>query len=278
MWGRWLGLERAHRTSGLFSRRGGRAAVPVLSSAGGDRHASGRGHQRGRRLIARLAEQDVPIDVLAVTDGDGATVGAKGATPPHELGRRRAHRSVSYRRLGAYQVRRHDLALRSNTIADAEADVVAALSEILGFDPDPVCGGARLLAARRTRGSRRSRTSRRGRLPRLPRPARGVSGDELELRGPARRPVGACTAAAAHPATAPAQAACDRSPRSACRLTARWLAIGRSSCSAGSTAERARPGEGDQPGSPRCLRLSTTARSTSASTATTAAIQPTTGR
>ena len=193
-------------------------------------------------LIARLAEQDVPIDVLAVTDGDGATVGAKGATPPHELGRRRAHRSVSYRRLGAYQVRRHDLALRSNTIADAEADVVAALSEILGFDPDPVCGGARSLAARRTRGPRRSRTSRRGRLPRLPRPARGVSGDELELRGPARRPVGACTAAAAHPATAPAQAACDRSPRSACRLTARWLAIGRSSCSAGSTAERARPG------------------------------------
>jgi LmbE family N-acetylglucosaminyl deacetylase len=38
---------------------------------------------------------------------------------------------VSYRRLGAHQVRRHELALRSNTVTDAEADVVAALSEIL---------------------------------------------------------------------------------------------------------------------------------------------------
>jgi LmbE family N-acetylglucosaminyl deacetylase len=44
---------------------------------------------------------------------------------------------VSYQRLGARQVRRYELALRSNTIADAEADVAAALSEILGFDPDP---------------------------------------------------------------------------------------------------------------------------------------------
>jgi LmbE family N-acetylglucosaminyl deacetylase len=85
-------------------------------------------------LIGRLAEHDVRIDVLAVTDGDGGT---EGATPPHELGRRRAHRSVSYQRLGARQVRRYELALRSNTIADAEADVVAALSEILGYGSDP---------------------------------------------------------------------------------------------------------------------------------------------
>jgi LmbE family N-acetylglucosaminyl deacetylase len=74
------------------------------------------------------------VGVLAVTNGDG---GAEAATSPHELGRRRAHRSVSYQRLGGRQVRRYELALRSNTISDAEADVVAALSEILGFDPDP---------------------------------------------------------------------------------------------------------------------------------------------
>ncbi|HSU09881.1 MAG TPA: PIG-L family deacetylase, partial [Pseudonocardia sp.] len=85
-------------------------------------------------LIARLAEHDVRIDVLAVTNGEGGT---ESATSPHELGRRRAHRSVSYQRLGARQVRRYELALRSNTIADAEADVVAALSEILGYGPDP---------------------------------------------------------------------------------------------------------------------------------------------
>jgi GlcNAc-PI de-N-acetylase len=88
-------------------------------------------------LIARLADHDVPIDVLEVTDGDGATAGAAGATPPHELGRRRAHRSVSYQQLGAYDVRRHELALPSGRVAEAELDVVAALSEIVGFDPDP---------------------------------------------------------------------------------------------------------------------------------------------
>jgi 3-oxoacyl-(acyl-carrier-protein) synthase len=208
----WSGLTEHRGCSlgevGVLRYRSCRRLVVIATHLDEDISAAG-------GLIARLAEQDVPIDVLAVTDGDGATVGAKGATPPHELGRRRAHRSVSYRRLGAYQVRRHELALRSNTIADAEADVVAALSEILGFDPDPCAVGARSLAARRTRGSRRSRTSRRGRLSRLPRPAGGVSGDELELRGPARRPVGACTAAAAHSAAAPAQAACDLRDRPA---------------------------------------------------------------
>jgi GlcNAc-PI de-N-acetylase len=88
-------------------------------------------------LIARLADRDVPIDVLAVTEGDGATAGAAGASPPHELGRRRAHRSVSYQQLGAHHVRRHELALPSGRVAEAELDVVAALSEIVGFDPDP---------------------------------------------------------------------------------------------------------------------------------------------
>jgi LmbE family N-acetylglucosaminyl deacetylase len=130
----WSGLTEHRGCSlgevGVLRYRSCRRLVVIATHLDEDISAAG-------GLIARLAEQDVPIDVLAVTDGDGATVGAEGATPPHELGRRRAHRSVSYRRLGAYQVRRHELALRSNTIADAEADVVAALSEILGFDPDP---------------------------------------------------------------------------------------------------------------------------------------------
>jgi LmbE family N-acetylglucosaminyl deacetylase len=42
---------------------------------------------------------------------------------------------VAYQQLGAYHVRRHDLALRSGQVS--ESDVVAALSEIVGFDPDP---------------------------------------------------------------------------------------------------------------------------------------------
>jgi LmbE family N-acetylglucosaminyl deacetylase len=88
-------------------------------------------------LIAWLADHDVPIDVLAVTEGDGASAGAAEATPPHELGRRRAHRPVSYQQLGAHQVRRYELALPGCGVGEAELDVVAALSEIVGFDPDP---------------------------------------------------------------------------------------------------------------------------------------------
>lgn len=107
-----------------------RRLVVVVTHVGEDVCAAG-------GLIARLADHDVPIDVLAVTDGDGATAGAAGATPPHELGCRRAHRSVSYQQLGAHDVRRHELALPSGRVAEAELDVVAALSEIVGFDPDP---------------------------------------------------------------------------------------------------------------------------------------------
>jgi len=106
-----------------------RRLVVVVTHVGEDISAAG-------GLIARLADRDVPIDVLAVTEGDGATTGAVDATPPHELGRRRAHRSVSYQQLGAHHVRRHELALPSGRVADAELDVVAALSEIVGFDPD----------------------------------------------------------------------------------------------------------------------------------------------
>lgn len=88
-------------------------------------------------LIGRLAERSVPIDVLAVTDGDGTRPGESGAESAHELGMRRAHRPVGYQRLGARGAVRHELALRSGTVEDRVPDVVAALSEIIGFDPDP---------------------------------------------------------------------------------------------------------------------------------------------
>ena len=127
----WSGLTEHRGCSlgevGVLRYRSCRRLVVIATHLDEDISAAG-------GLIARLAEHDVRIDVLAVTNGEGGT---ESATPPHELGRRRAHRSVSYQRLGARQVRRYELALRSNTIADAEADVVAALSEILGFDPDP---------------------------------------------------------------------------------------------------------------------------------------------
>jgi LmbE family N-acetylglucosaminyl deacetylase len=107
-----------------------RRLVVVVMHVGEDICAAG-------GLIAWLADRDVPIDVLAVTKGDGTTARAAGATPPYELGRRRAHWSVSYQQLGAYDVRRHELALPSGRAAEAELDVVAALSEIIGFDPNP---------------------------------------------------------------------------------------------------------------------------------------------
>ncbi len=88
-------------------------------------------------LIAVVAGQSVPIEVLAVTDGNGAQKGRPDAGHPAELGYRRAHRSVSDRRLGAHQTRRHALCLQSGRVSEHEADVVAALSEIVGSAREP---------------------------------------------------------------------------------------------------------------------------------------------
>jgi LmbE family N-acetylglucosaminyl deacetylase len=83
-------------------------------------------------LISHLARQGADVEVLAVTDGDGA-VGAIDAAPS----RRRGQILAAYRRLGVPEVRRHRLHLESGTVSDAQPDLVAAFSELVGHDCYP---------------------------------------------------------------------------------------------------------------------------------------------
>jgi LmbE family N-acetylglucosaminyl deacetylase len=88
-------------------------------------------------LVARLADRGVRIDLLAVTDDDGAPPGSPHATPPRLLGQRRATRMVAFRRLGVRACRWDSLKLPAWKVDDAGIDVIAALSEIIGFAPAP---------------------------------------------------------------------------------------------------------------------------------------------
>jgi LmbE family N-acetylglucosaminyl deacetylase len=85
-------------------------------------------------LVATLAEREARVTVLAVTEGDGRPA---AAAPAHELGVRRARQSLALQRLGVHQARRATLALPSGEVAGAETDVVAAVSEIVGYAADP---------------------------------------------------------------------------------------------------------------------------------------------
>jgi LmbE family N-acetylglucosaminyl deacetylase len=87
-------------------------------------------------LLARLAERGVRIDVLAVTEGDGAAGDAEGSSPV-DLGRRLAHRALAHRRLGAHSAVRHELRMPAGRVADCELRVVAALRGLIGPEPDP---------------------------------------------------------------------------------------------------------------------------------------------
>lgn len=88
-------------------------------------------------LLAALAGLGARVDVLDVTDGDGSPEHDSVRGPDAaRLVHRRALQSVVERRLGLGEVRRYRLGLLSAKVADAELDVVAALSEIVGFgDP-----------------------------------------------------------------------------------------------------------------------------------------------
>jgi LmbE family N-acetylglucosaminyl deacetylase len=84
-------------------------------------------------LLASLAASSAEIRVLAVTDGDGASRPDRGAAA--RLGRRRARLAVAYQLLGL-DPERYRLGLRCGRVAGAEGDVLAAISELLGFaDP-----------------------------------------------------------------------------------------------------------------------------------------------
>jgi LmbE family N-acetylglucosaminyl deacetylase len=99
-------------------------------------------------LLASLAAAGVDIRVLAVTDGDGRGDGAgdgagRGAAPAHggragaaRLIRRHTTLAGAYQLLGLDFTRRYRLGLGCGAVAAAEDDVVAAISELLGFaDP-----------------------------------------------------------------------------------------------------------------------------------------------
>jgi LmbE family N-acetylglucosaminyl deacetylase len=133
LWGAALGVRQAPQwaaalagTPSLQTWRCRRVVVVAthleeeLCSAGG--------------LLARFADRGVAIDLLAVTGGDG--VGGQRAGSRH-LTRRRARQRDNYRHLGAGDFRRHRLYLPCGLVAESELDVVAALSEIIGFVGDP---------------------------------------------------------------------------------------------------------------------------------------------
>jgi len=88
-------------------------------------------------LIANLAAQGADVEVLSVADGDGAVRGAWDATPARELTRLRGGVLAAYRRLGVPEVRRHRLGLESGKIGDAQTDLIAAISELVGHDCYP---------------------------------------------------------------------------------------------------------------------------------------------
>jgi LmbE family N-acetylglucosaminyl deacetylase len=83
-------------------------------------------------LVAALAERGARVTVLAVTEGDGRPAASAHA---HQLGVRQAQQGLAYQRLGVHEARRASLALPSGEVG--EADVVAALSEIVGYGTDP---------------------------------------------------------------------------------------------------------------------------------------------
>ena len=88
-------------------------------------------------LISYLAGQGADVEVLAVSDGDCAVSGAIEAAPPRQPSRRRGHILAAYRRLGVPEVRRHRLQLESGKVSDAQPDLIAALSELVGHDCYP---------------------------------------------------------------------------------------------------------------------------------------------
>jgi LmbE family N-acetylglucosaminyl deacetylase len=88
-------------------------------------------------LISHLAMRGADVEVLAVTDGDHAASGAIDPAPLQRPSLRRRDILAAFRRLGVPEVRRHRLQLESGKVNDAQPDLIAALSELVGHDCYP---------------------------------------------------------------------------------------------------------------------------------------------
>ncbi|WP_214370399.1 PIG-L deacetylase family protein [Pseudonocardia sp. H11422] len=132
--GRVAVLSYAERPElgGLARLRLGRCRTVVVVAAHLDEELCAAGG-----LLAGLAAGHTELRLLAVTDGDGATSSRPDRAAAQRLGRRRAKLAVAYQHLGLGSATRYRLGLTSGAVAAAEHDVVAAISELLGF-ADPV--------------------------------------------------------------------------------------------------------------------------------------------
>jgi LmbE family N-acetylglucosaminyl deacetylase len=122
--------EATHPSLGTVLRlRLGHTRTVVVITAHLDEELYGAGG-----LMASLTAGGAAIQVLAVTDGDGASERDPGAAA--RLGRRCTHLRSAYQLLGLDFAARYRLGLHSGTLADTGADILAAISELLGFaDP-----------------------------------------------------------------------------------------------------------------------------------------------
>jgi LmbE family N-acetylglucosaminyl deacetylase len=119
------------RLSAVSRLRVGRPRTVVVVAAHLDEELCAAGG-----LLASLAAAGVDIRVLAVTDGDGTAPGERDRAANARLRRRHATLATAYQLLGLDFTRRYRLGLGCGAVAAAEGDVVAAISELLGFaDP-----------------------------------------------------------------------------------------------------------------------------------------------
>jgi LmbE family N-acetylglucosaminyl deacetylase len=88
-------------------------------------------------LISHLASQGADVEVLVISDGDGAASGAIDTAALQHPSLRRNQILAAYRRLGVPEVRRHRLHLESGKVTDSQPDLVAAFSELVGHDCYP---------------------------------------------------------------------------------------------------------------------------------------------
>lgn len=88
-------------------------------------------------LLTSLVTAGAELRVLSLTDGDCDEAGGYAPGPPPRFQRRLARLERAYRLLGMESTPRYRLGLRCGTLAEAEDDVLAAISELLGFAHPP---------------------------------------------------------------------------------------------------------------------------------------------
>jgi hypothetical protein len=93
------------------------------------------GRQRGRGIDRRAGRSGCPYRSPRRHRGRRSPPGDPHTTPPRLLGQRRAAHRIAYRRLEVRACRRDSLKLPAGRLDQAATDVVAALSEIIGFAP-----------------------------------------------------------------------------------------------------------------------------------------------